>query len=71
MTPFTRNMIRAFYALLLVGGLMFYLLWGVVYGVWVDIGLYSITIVMVMLGALGTIIYSKDREEFHVEEEEL
>jgi len=71
MTPFTRNVLRMFYALLLFGGLAIYVIWGSVHGIWTDIGLYSITIIMVLFGALGTLLYSKDREEFHVEEEEL
>ena len=71
MTPLSRNMIRIFYLLLLVGGLGLYVIWGATTGVWTDVGLYSITIMMVLFGLFGTLLYSKDREEFHKEEEEL
>ena len=40
--------------LVLVLGIIFYIAWGLQYHVWADIGIYSITAVMVSLGILGS-----------------
>lgn len=42
--------------LLLIAGVLFYIYWGVTYGVWADIGIYSITIVFVLAGIFGMIL---------------
>jgi hypothetical protein len=42
--------------LLLLAGILFYVYWGIRFGVWYDIGIYSITIVFVLGGLLGTIL---------------
>ena len=42
--------------LLLLAGILFYVYWGIRFGVWIDIGIYSITIVFVLGGLLGTIL---------------
>ena len=42
--------------LLLLAGIIFYIYWGIRYGVWVDIGIYSITIVFVLAGIFGTVL---------------
>ena len=42
--------------LFLIAGIMFYLSWGITYGVWADIGIYSITIVFVLSGIVGTLL---------------
>ena len=42
--------------IILIAGLLFYITWGLRYGVWVDIGIYSITIILVLGGILGTIV---------------
>jgi len=34
-------------------GILFYIAWGAFYGVWTDIGVYSLTIVLVAFGAAG------------------
>ena len=52
--------------IVLIAGLLFYLMWGLRYSVWADVGIYSITIVLVLSGILGTIIslsYEKTVEE--------
>jgi len=36
-------------------GIIFYISWGLTYGVWADIGIYSVTILFVALGILGLI----------------
>ncbi len=50
--------------IVLIAGLLLYITWGLRYGVWVDIGIYSITIVLVLGGLLGTIVsLSMERTE--------
>ncbi|MEM0126662.1 MAG: hypothetical protein QW364_02705 [Thermoplasmatales archaeon] len=39
--------------LLLIGAVVFYLSWSIAYGDWNDIGLYSISVVLILFGALG------------------
>ena len=48
--------------LLLVAGIIFYIYWGIRYGVWVDIGIYSITIVLVLAGIFGTLLSLLEEE---------
>jgi hypothetical protein len=48
--------------LLLIAGIIFYIYWGIRYGVWVDIGIYSITIVLVLAGILGTVLSLLENE---------
>ena len=50
------NIYTIFALIILIAGLLFYITWGLRYGVWVDIGIYSITIVLVLGGLLGTIV---------------
>ena len=40
----------------LIIGIVFYLLWGLTYGVWVDVGIYSVTAVFVTLGLIGLLL---------------
>jgi len=42
--------------IVLIAGIIFYLTWSLRYNVWTDVGIYSITIVLVLTGVLGTII---------------
>ena len=49
--------------LLLITGILFYIYWGVTYGVWADIGIYSITIVFVLAGIFGMILSLLEDEE--------
>ncbi len=50
--------------LALVAGIVFYVYWGIRYGVWADISIYSITIVLVFSGVCGTLL------SLHMEKEE-
>jgi hypothetical protein len=50
------NIYTIFALIILIAGLLFYITWGLCYGVWVDIGTYSITIILVLGGILGTIV---------------
>ncbi|MCK4717935.1 MAG: hypothetical protein KAT70_04615 [Thermoplasmata archaeon] len=69
MNPLHLKITRTFYLLLLLVGLALYVIWSAMYNTWLDIGLYSLCAPMVLLGLFGTLLYSKDREEFQVEEE--
>lgn len=42
--------------IILIGGLLLYVTWGLRYNVWADVGIYSITIVLVLGGLFGTIL---------------
>ncbi|MBN2604171.1 MAG: hypothetical protein JXA91_08580 [Candidatus Thermoplasmatota archaeon] len=50
------NIFTIFSLLLLLAGILFYIYWGIRFGVWYDVGIYSITIVLVLGGFLGTIL---------------
>lgn len=50
------NFKTALSLLLLIAGVLFYIYWGVTYGVWADIGIYSITIVFVLAGIFGMML---------------
>jgi len=49
--------------LLIIAGLAHYIYWGVRYGVWLDIGIYSITIVLVLPGLIGFFLSLMDKKE--------
>ena len=49
--------------LLIVAGLAHYIYWGTRYGVWADIGIYSITVVLVLPGIIGIILSLMEKEE--------
>ncbi|MFO8133574.1 MAG: hypothetical protein R6U10_06570 [Thermoplasmatota archaeon] len=47
-----------------VTGIIFYLAWNLTYGAWADIGIYSVTAVLVCLGVAGWLIATMpDTEE--------
>ena len=50
------NAYTIFALIVLIAGLLFYISWGLRYGVWVDVGIYSITIVLVFGGLVGAIL---------------
>jgi len=45
------------------GGVLHWIYWGSRYGVWYDIGIYSITIVLVLAGILGLTLSLMETEE--------
>jgi hypothetical protein len=52
--------------IVLIAGILLYISWGLRYNVWADIGIYSITIVLVLGGLLGAILsltFEKTEEE--------
>lgn len=50
--------------LLLIAGVLFYIYWGIRFGVWADIGIYSVTVFFVLAGILGILLtlYEKTEE---------
>jgi hypothetical protein len=57
------NVFTLISVLAIIAGLGFYLYWGSKYGVWYDIGIYSITIVFVLPGVIGTILTLLEKPE--------
>lgn len=51
--------------LILLSGIGLYIYWGVRFGVWYDIGIYSITSVLVISGIVGILLslYEKTEEQ--------
>jgi hypothetical protein len=49
--------------LFILAGLLLWISWGIISGIWYDIGIYSITIVLVLPGIIGTIISLMEKEE--------
>lgn len=49
--------------LFLLAGLLHYIYWGTRYGVWDDIGIYSITIVLIIPGIVGILLSLMEQEE--------
>lgn len=49
--------------LFLLAGILHYIYWGARYGIWYDVGIYSITIVLVLPGVLGIILSLLETEE--------
>ena len=49
--------------LMIIAGLLFWIYWGTRYGVWTDIGIYSVTSVLIIAGIIATIISLLEKEE--------
>jgi hypothetical protein len=57
------NLITLFSIIILLVGIILYVYWVATYGVVYDIGIYSITIVLVLGGLLGILISLRDVKE--------
>jgi len=57
------NMYTIISILFILAGLLLWISWGIRYGIWYDIGIYSITIILVLPGIIGTIISLMEKEE--------
>lgn len=55
---FQPKITKYFYTVLLIIGLGFYLIWGILYDGWFDVGVYAVTIFFVMFGLTGTVFYT-------------
>ena len=49
--------------LVLLAGILIYIYWGTRYGVWYDVGIYSLVIVFVIPGIFGFILSLMKKEE--------
>ena len=57
------NILTIFSILVLLAGLLIYVYWGTRYGVWYDIGIYSLTIIFVIPGIIGIILSLIEKKE--------
>ena len=57
--PDQKKMTAGFYYSLIILAGIFWLLWGLKFGVWWDIGLYAVLVVMVGFGLIGGFVYGK------------
>ena len=57
------NLYTVLSLLFLLSGLVLWISWGLRYGVWIDIGIYSITVVFVLSGIIGFIISLMEKTE--------
>jgi len=51
--PTTQEIGLAGFGLLIVLAVIFYLWWGLVYGVWIDNGVYAVVITLLLFGVSG------------------
>ena len=40
----------------LIAGILLWIWWGTRFGVWYDIGIYALTIILILAGIIGTIL---------------
>ena len=57
------NILTIFSILVLLAGLLIYIYWGTRYGVWYDIGIYSLAIVFIIPGIIGILLSLMEKEE--------
>jgi Na+/proline symporter len=57
------NIFTAVSILSLLAGFFFWIYWGTRYGIWYDIGIYSITIVFAIAGIVGILLSLMEKEE--------
>ncbi len=57
------NLFTVLSILCLLAGILFWIYWGLRYGIWYDIGIYSITIVLVIPGVIGFLLSLMEKEE--------
>jgi hypothetical protein len=57
------NIFTVLSILFLLAGIIHYIYWGTRYNLWYDIGIYSLTIVMVIPGIIGIILSLVEKEE--------
>jgi len=57
------NIFTVLSIIFLLAGIIHYIYWGNRYGVWDDIGIYSLTIVLVIPGIIGILLSLMEKEE--------
>lgn len=60
------NIFTLISSLLLLAGILFYISWGIRFGVWYDIGVYSLSIIFVLAGIFGILLTLYDSSEENV-----
>jgi hypothetical protein len=55
--PSKVNYVRLAYLVLMVTGILIYLVWGILYNAFFDVGLYSVVILLVGFGLCGYLLY--------------
>ena len=58
-----RNIVRGFCVLLIMVGLILFLVWGLVFGIWWDVGLYTVLLMFFGFGIVGFLLYSMKETE--------
>jgi hypothetical protein len=58
-----RNIVRGFCVLLIMTGLILFLVWGLAFGIWWDVGLYTVLLMFLGFGIVGFILYSMPESE--------
>jgi len=60
---------RIFYTILFMFGVGLYIGWGILFNVWLDLGVYSISIILIGFGLVGMLLYSYfERKELENED---
>ena len=49
---------RVFYMVVLAAGVAFYVIWSALFDAWTDLAVYTISVIMIGFGILGTLLYS-------------
>ncbi len=49
---------RIFYTILFMFGLGLYFGWGILFGVWTDVGVYAVCVLLIGFGLVGMLLYS-------------
>jgi hypothetical protein len=60
------NIFTLISSLLLLAGILFYISWGIRFGVWYDIGVYSLSIIFVLAGIFGILLTLYDSSEENI-----
>ncbi len=58
-----RKIISILYGILAALGISLYVGWSIMYGTWFDVGLYSISALMIGFGLIGFFLYSIKEEK--------
>ena len=58
----SKKFLSIFYAFLASLGIAFYIGWSVLYNTWFDVGVYSVSAVLIGFGIFGFLLYSMKEE---------
>jgi hypothetical protein len=60
---------RIFYTILFMLGVGLYIGWGIMFNVWLDLGVYAISIILIGFGLVGMLLYQYfERQELKKED---